>query len=95
MYNFQQKLKVLKAKIRTWNKEDFGNIFLTRKGSFRALTFSRKKKYGPGMGCGDERKRKKTPHPIRSKGKTGGYFLEAEISDQMAVGGGVEYQILP
>ena len=35
MYIFQQKLKALKAKIRTWNKEDFGNIFLDKKGLFR------------------------------------------------------------
>ena len=27
MLCFQQKLKMLKAKIRTWNKEEFGNIF--------------------------------------------------------------------
>ena len=31
MYNFQQKLKALKAKIHTWNKEDFGNIFEDKK----------------------------------------------------------------
>ena len=31
MYNFQQKLKALKAKIRTWNKEEFGNIFADKK----------------------------------------------------------------
>ena len=31
MYNFQQKLKVLKAKICTWNKEYFGNIFEDKK----------------------------------------------------------------
>ena len=28
---FQQKLKALKAKICTWNKEDFGNIFEDKK----------------------------------------------------------------
>ena len=27
MYNFQQNLKGLKAKIKKWNKEEFGNIF--------------------------------------------------------------------
>ena len=27
MFRFQQKLKALKAKIRTWNREEFGNIF--------------------------------------------------------------------
>ena len=27
MYQFQQKLKFLKAKIKKWNKESFGNIF--------------------------------------------------------------------
>ena len=27
MYCFQQKLKMLKSKIRIWNKEEFGNIF--------------------------------------------------------------------
>ena len=31
MYNFQQKLKALKAKIRMWNKEEFGNIFQDKK----------------------------------------------------------------
>ena len=31
MYNFQQKLKALKARIYTWNKEDFGNIFSNKK----------------------------------------------------------------
>ena len=31
MYHFQQKLKALKAKIRTWNKEEFGNIFEDKK----------------------------------------------------------------
>lgn len=27
MYRFQQRLKTLKEKIKTWNKEEFGNIF--------------------------------------------------------------------
>ena len=31
IYNFQQKLKDLKAKIHTWNKEYFGNIFEDKK----------------------------------------------------------------
>ena len=31
MYNFKQKLKALKVKIHTWNKEDFGNIFVDKK----------------------------------------------------------------
>ena len=31
MYRFQQKLKALKSKIRTWNKEEFGNIFEYKK----------------------------------------------------------------
>ena len=31
MFRFQQKLKALKAKIRTWNKEEFGNIFEDKK----------------------------------------------------------------
>ena len=31
MYHFQQKLKTLKAKIHTWNKEEFGNIFEDKK----------------------------------------------------------------
>ena len=31
MYCFQQKLKILKAKIHTWNKEEFGNIFEDKK----------------------------------------------------------------
>ena len=31
MYRFQHKLKTLKAKIRTWNKEEFGNIFEDKK----------------------------------------------------------------
>ena len=31
MYHFQQKLKALKAKIHTWNREEFGNIFEDKK----------------------------------------------------------------
>ena len=31
MYCFQQKLKILKEKIHTWNKEEFGNIFEDKK----------------------------------------------------------------
>ena len=31
MYYFQQKLKMLKSKIRTWNKEEFGYIFEDKK----------------------------------------------------------------
>ena len=31
MYNFQQKLKALKAKIHRWNREDFRNIFEDKK----------------------------------------------------------------
>ena len=31
MYQFQQKMKQLKAKIRTWNKEEFGVIFQDKK----------------------------------------------------------------
>ena len=38
MYNFQQKLKVLKVKIRIWNKEDFGNIFEDKKMIVQELT---------------------------------------------------------
>ena len=34
MYNFQQKLKALKAKIHTWNKEHFRNIFENKKRIF-------------------------------------------------------------
>ena len=38
MYKFQQKLKVLKAKICTWNKNDFGNIFEDKKRIILELT---------------------------------------------------------
>ena len=31
MFRFQQKLKALKAKIRTWNGEEIGNIFEDKK----------------------------------------------------------------
>ena len=31
MYYFKQKLKIMKAKIHTWNREDFGNIFEDKK----------------------------------------------------------------
>ena len=38
MYNFQQKLKVLKAKIHTLNKNEFGNIFEGKKRIVLELT---------------------------------------------------------
>ena len=31
MYQFQQKLKILKTSIKKWNKETFGNIFQAKK----------------------------------------------------------------
>ena len=31
MYQFQQKLKLLKSNIKKWNKESFGNIFQDKK----------------------------------------------------------------
>ena len=34
MYRFQQKLKALKAKICTWNREEFGNIFEDKKNCY-------------------------------------------------------------
>ena len=30
MYQFQQKLKLLKSKIKQWNKDSFGNIFQSK-----------------------------------------------------------------
>ena len=38
IYSFQHKLKALKAKIRTWNKEDFGNIFEDKKRIVQEMT---------------------------------------------------------
>ena len=43
MYNFQHKLKALKAKIRTWNKEEFGNIFEDKKRLIRDIEFIHQK----------------------------------------------------
>ena len=37
MYSFQQNIKALKAKIRMWNKEDFGNIFVDKKWLIRDI----------------------------------------------------------
>ena len=37
MYNFQHNLKDLKAKIHTWNKEYFGNIFEDKKRLLRDI----------------------------------------------------------
>lgn len=31
MYIFQQKLKIIKAKLKCWNKNTFGNIFQAKK----------------------------------------------------------------
>ena len=31
MYQFQQKLKLLKSNIKKWNKDSFGNIFQAKK----------------------------------------------------------------
>ena len=37
MFHFQQKLKALKAKIHTWNREEFGNIFEDKKNMLNEL----------------------------------------------------------
>ena len=56
MYNFQQKLKALKAKIRTWNKEDFGNIFYDKKRLIQDIDLLQKK--GMDLGWDVEMKEK-------------------------------------
>ena len=43
MYQFQQKLKALKARIRTWNKEDFGNIFQDKKKLMKDIEHTHRK----------------------------------------------------
>ena len=43
MYNFHQKFKALKANIRMWNKEEFGNIFEDKRRLIQKLTSSIRK----------------------------------------------------
>ena len=43
MYRFQQKLKALKARIHTWNKEDFGSIFQDKKKLLEDIKSTHKK----------------------------------------------------
>ena len=57
MYNFQQKLKALKAKIRTWNGEDFENIFADKKILIQDLDLIQKE--GMETGWDPELKEKK------------------------------------
>ena len=56
MYRFQQKLKTLKAKIRTWNKEEFGNIFEDKKGLITELELLRQKGMEKGWDEGMQQK---------------------------------------
>ena len=43
MFRFQQKLKALKEKICTWNREEFGNIFEDKKSMLLELDLINKK----------------------------------------------------
>ena len=58
MYNFQQKLKALKANICTWNKEDFGNIFSDKKRLIQDIDFLQKKGMDLGWDVGMKEKEK-------------------------------------
>ena len=58
MYNFQQKLKALKAKIRTWNKEGFGNIFSDKKRLIHDIDLIQKKGMDLGWDVGMKEKEK-------------------------------------
>ena len=58
MYNFQQKIKTLKAKILTWNKEDFGNIFSDKKRLIQDIDLLQKKGMDLGWDVGMKEKEK-------------------------------------
>ena len=56
MYNFQQKLKALKAKICTWNKEDFGSTFSDKKRLIHDIDLLQKKGMDLGWDVGMKEK---------------------------------------
>ena len=58
MYNFQQKLKALKARICTWNKEDFSNMFSHKKRLIQDIELLKKKGMDLGWDVGMKEKEK-------------------------------------
>ena len=56
VFRFQQKIKAIKAKIHTWNREEFGNIFEDKKKLLNALDLINKQ--GMEVGWDEDMKAK-------------------------------------
>ena len=87
MFHFQQKLKALKAKIRTWNIEEFGNIFQDKKQLLLELALINRKGMEVGWNEDMKRKEKGSYGAVGSQEKTRGTVLETEGESKMAEGG--------
>ena len=76
MYRFQQKLKSLKAKIRTWNREEFGNIFEDKKRLLSELDLINKKGMEEGWNEDMKVKEKYLLSQIEARERHEGIFLQ-------------------
>ena len=87
MFRFQQKLKALKTKIRTWNREEFGNIFQDKKQLLLELDLINRKGMESGWDEDMKKKEKRSYGTVGSQGKIGGVVLETEGEGKIAKGG--------
>ena len=76
MYCFQQKLKILKAKICTWNKEEFGNIFEDKKRLLSEIKIINKKGMEEGWDDNMKLKEKDLLGQLEARDRQEGVFWE-------------------
>ena len=85
---------MLKSKIRTWNKEEFGNIFEDKKRLIFELDQLSQKGMIDGWDEDMQKKRQRVMGATGGKGKIGRNLLGTKIQGQMAAGWGKEHQVL-
>ena len=76
MYCLRQKLKILKAKIYTWNKEEFGNIFEDKKRLLSEINIINKKGMEEGWDDHMNLKEKDLLGQLEAKDRQEGVFWE-------------------
>ena len=84
MYRFQHKLKALKAKIHTWNKEEFGNIFEDKKRLISELDPINKEGMEKGWNENMKAKEKDLWGQLKRKREVGRNLLETKSKSKMA-----------
>ena len=95
MYHFQQNLKALKAKIRTWNREEFGNIFEDKKRLISELDLINREGMENGWNEDMKAKEKDLWGQLEARERQEGIFWKQKVRDKTASGGQEKHKVFP